>query len=350
VSNERINVVVVGYGFAGRSFHTYLVGLEPRLRLHGVCARDAEKRAKAATERGCKTYETVEAVLADPQVDLVVLATPHDTHAPLAIAALQAGKHVVTDKVMCLNSVECNAMISAADQAGKLLTVFHNRRWDGDFLTVQKLMADGQMGDVRWIEMSWQRYGVWGGWRATLEKGGGRTYDLGAHMLDQALLLFPEEVESVYTRMHRDWPSAPTESHATITLVFAGGRTIVIDVGSMTRWAKPRFHLVGPDATFIKYGEDPQEPAMVAGDIDTAREPEANFGKLYTGQTKTGHGATPVPTLPGRWRSFYENVADALVDNGQLTVTLPQMRRLMNVVDAVFESARTGAAVQLKQK
>jgi scyllo-inositol 2-dehydrogenase (NADP+) len=347
VPSSRPNVVVVGYGNAGRSFHSYLIGLEPRLRLHGICARDEAKRQQAAEQRKCRTYAAFDEVLADAAVDLVVLATPHDTHAPLAIAALDAGKHVVSDKVMCLNGAECDAMTAAAERSGKLLTVFHNRRWDGDFLTVQSLISENRLGDVRWIEMSWQRYGVWGGWRASVEKGGGRTYDLGPHLIDQALLLFPEPVESVHARMHRDWPDAPTESHCAVTLSFAGGRTIVIDVGSMTRWPKPRFHVVGTQATFVKYGEDPQEPAMIAGDIDAANEPEANFGKLYTGQTKTDHAATTVPTLPGRWRNFYENVADVLVNGAAPAVTLPQMRKLMTVMDAVFASARTGDVVQL---
>ena len=343
----RVNVVVIGYGFAGRSFHTYLVGLEPRLRLHGVCARDPEKRAKASLERQCKTYENVDDVLADKDVDLVVLATPHDTHAPLAIQALNAGKHVVSDKVMCLNGRECDAMIAAAERTGKLLTVFHNRRWDGDLLTVKHLMDTGKLGDVRWLEMSWQRYGVWGGWRSTIEKGGGRLYDLGAHMIDQALHLFPEPVESVHARVRREWEHAPTESAAMVTINFTTGRTAIIDTASMNRWSKPRWHVVGRDGTFVKWGEDPQEPAMIAGNIDSAKEPADKFGKLYTGQTKTGHEATTIETLPGRWRNFYENVADVLLNGATPAVTLPQMRKLMSVFDAIFESEKSGQVVKL---
>lgn len=345
---QHPNFVVIGYGFAGRSFHAYLLGLEPRLRLHGICARDVEKRAAAAKDHGCKTYATFEEVLADTEVDGVILATPHDTHAPLAIAALDAGKHVVSDKVMCLNIAECDAMTAASERSGKLLTVFHNRRWDGDYLTVRKLIADGTLGDVRWLETSWQRYGVWGGWRASIEKGGGRTYDLGAHMIDQTLMLFGNaDVASVHTRMHRDWTNAPTESHAMTTLAFADGRTAILDVGCMTRWPKPRWHVVGTEATFVKWGEDPQERAMIAGDIDAAVEPPEQFGKLYTGQTKTGHEATPIPTQAGRWRSYYENVADVLVNGAAPAVTLPQMRRLIRVIDTMFESSRTGQVVTL---
>ncbi len=283
----------------------------------------------------------------DSEVDGVILATPHDTHAPLAIAALDAGRHVVSDKVMCLNLTECDAMITAAERSGKLLTVFHNRRWDGDFLTVQKLMNENKLGDVRWVECSWQRYGVWGGWRASIEKGGGRTYDLGAHMLDQILTLFPAAVTSVLARMHRDWANAPTESHAMVTLTFADGRTVIVDVNCVTRWSKPRWHVVGSEATFVKWGEDPQEKVMIAGQIDTAVEPPENYGKLYTGHTKTGHDATVVPTLAGRWRNYYENLADVLTRGESPAVTLKQMRRLMTVLDATFASANTSEVVRL---
>src|SRR5581483_9961455 len=119
---HKPRVVVVGYGSAGRNFHCHLIRKSPGLELYGVAARDAETRAKAAAEQRCKTYDGIDAALADAEVDLIVLATPHDTHAPLAIAALNAGKHVVTDKVMCLSLAECDAMIAAAQKAKKLLT------------------------------------------------------------------------------------------------------------------------------------------------------------------------------------------------------------------------------------
>ncbi|HLL88682.1 MAG TPA: Gfo/Idh/MocA family oxidoreductase [Tepidisphaeraceae bacterium] len=350
--SRTFNVAVVGYGFAGRSFHSYLAPLAPGLNLYAIAVRDPAKQARARQERtGAIVVDSFEQVIADPAVDLVVLGTPHDTHAPLAVAALDAGKHVVTDKVMCLDLSECERMTAAARRNDRLLTVFHNRRWDGDFLTLQTLIAAGRLGEVRWVEMAWQKYGVWGGWRATIEKGGGRTFDLGAHLLDQLLLLFPEPVAHVYARMHRDWPGAPTESHATITLAFEGGRTAVCDVGSMTRWPKPRVHAIGTEATFVKHGVDPQEPAMIAGDIDAAREDPAAYGKLYTGHAKTGHEESPVPTTPGRWRCFYENVAQVLSTWGRPdavapAVTLDEMRRLMAVLDAAFESARTGLAVR----
>lgn len=342
MSNPR--TAVIGYGYAGRSFHSYLVGLTPGLTLHGISSRSAETRERIQKERGCKAYTSFEEVIADPDVDLVVLATPHDTHADLAVRALDAGKHVVTDKVMCLTLAECEQMIEAAERAGKLLSVFHNRRWDGDYLTVQKLMTEGELGNVRWIEMAWQNWGPPRNWRGTAAAGGGRFFDLGAHMMDQLLVLFPQPVQSVYCRMHHDFPNHDVESHVLIVVEFADGATGVIDASSMAAVSKPRFRVLGDQGTFVKYGVDPQEVAMRAGAIDGAYYDPATYGRLYDGTVERA-----IPTIPGRWRSYYENIADVLNQGAEPAVTLSEMRRLMTVLDAAQESAREGRVVTLTQ-
>lgn len=334
---------VIGYGFAGRSFHSYLISLTPGLILHGVASRDEDTRRRIVAERGCRAYADFEDVLADPDVDLVVLATPSSTHAPLAIAALEAGKNVVTDKVMCLNLAECDAMIDAANQSGKLLTVFQNRRWDGDFLTVKQAMTDGTLGDVRWVEMAWMGFGAWSGWRGKAEMGGGRFYDLGAHLIDQMAVLFPQPIESVFCRMRRDFPETNTDSEALIVVTFADGATGICDLSSLSAWSKPRFLVHGTHATLAKWGLDPQENAMKAGDIDAAREDPAAFAKLLS-----PGGETTLPTLSGRWRSFYENVAEVLAGRAEVEVTLPQARRVMTILDAALRSATTGEVVRVR--
>jgi len=329
--------VVIGYGYAGRSFHSYLIGLAPGLKLHGVCSRNPETRRKIVQERGCRAYESFEQVIEDPDVDLVVLATPHDTHAELAIRAMGAGKHVVTDKPMCTSLEECDRMIAASERNGVLLTVFQNRRWDGDFLTLRELLARGAIGRLRWLEMAWQTVGPPRGWRGQAEHGGGRLFDLGTHMLDQVLLLIPHAVRSVYCRMHHDFPEHDVDSHAMVVVAFDGGATAVVDAGGMHAIPKPRIHAFGSEGAFRKYGLDPQEAAMRAGDIDSAVEAEENYGLL-----KTKDEERTVPTRPGRWRSFYENVAEALAGRAEPAVSLPSVRRTMAVLDAAFRSAESG--------
>lgn len=337
-------MVVIGYGFAGRSFHSYLIGLAPGLTLHGIASRDAETRRKIEEERGCRAYESFEQVIADPDVDLVVIATPNSTHADLSVRALQAGKNVVTDKIMCLTLEECDRMIAAARENHVFLTAFQNRRRDGDFLTVQKLMEEGEagpLGVVRWVEMAWHGFGAWGRWRGQAAMGGGRFHDLGAHLVDQMTLLFPQPIESVYCRMHHDFPSVDVESEALLIITFEGGRTGVCDLSSRTAVSKPRFLLRGEKATLVKHGLDPQEAAMKAGDIDSAAEDPANYARLHDGKQEI-----VIPTLPGRWRDFYENVAAVLTEKAEPLVSLESLRRQMSVIDAAKRSAASGQAVR----
>ena len=249
---------------------------------------------------------------------------------------------MVSDKVMCLSLADCDRMIEAAKQNDRFLSVFQNRRWDGDFLTLQKLITDGDLGTVRWVEMAWQGFGAWGGWRGQTALGGGRFYDLGAHLVDQAIMLFPQPVETVYCRMHRDFPSADVESEALIIITFAGGGTAVCDLSSLTTISKPRFLAHGDQATFEKYGLDPQEAAMIAGDIDSATEPPASNGRIRSGD-KTEH---LVSTLPGRWRNYYENIADVLLHGAEPLVKLAEVRRAISVLEAARHSAETGTVVR----
>jgi scyllo-inositol 2-dehydrogenase (NADP+) len=315
------------------------------LVLHGVVSRQAETRARIAAEQGCKAYAGMEAALADADVDLVVLATPNSTHADLAVQALEAGKHVVTDKVMCLTLADCDRMIAAAERGGRMLSVFQNRRFDGDFLTVRKLIADGALGEVRWIEMAWQGFGPWGGWRAQAAMGGGKHFDLGAHLVDQLCLLVPEPVESVYCRMHHDYPHLDVESEALLVVTFRGGTTGVCDCSSLAAIRKPRFYVRGREGTFRKFGFDPQERAMAGGNIDAAVESPEDYGVLHDGKTER-----TIPTLPGRWRNYYENIAAVLREGAEPRVKLAEVRRAIAVLDAGVRSARQNQVVVMTDR
>ena len=335
--------VVIGYGNAGRYFHSYLVNLTPGLDLYGIASRNPNSRSQIVEELGCKVYDNYDSVFDDPEVDLVVLATPNSTHAELAIAALDGGKHVVTDKLMCLNLKECDRMIAAAEGSGKTLSVFQNRRWDGDFLTVKKLMAEGKLGDVRWLEMAWQRFGPPEGWRGQEAMGGGSFLDRGVHLFDQLLILLPQPITSVYFRRHNDFPDYDIDSHAMVVIGFEDGATALCDLSTTSAIEKPHFHLFGSKATFIKYGFDPQEDSMKAGDIDAALESEADYGRLNDGVEEI-----IVSTIAGRWRNYYENIADVLTNGAESEIKLSEARRVIALIDAALESARTNQVIQRK--
>lgn len=202
-----INTVVVGYGMAGKGFHCYLIQQNPKLTLYGVVIRKnispPELKGCCApfpfTMLGIRIFDSLEKALQDEKVQLIVIATPNHTHAEMAIQSLNAKKHVVVgnprmnlfthsiDKPAALCLRDFDKMVKTAEENGKHLFIFQNRRWDGDFLTVKKLMKEGKLGQVRWVEMSWQKPGLstklWK--NDDLKKGSGRFYDLGSHMIDQ---------------------------------------------------------------------------------------------------------------------------------------------------------------------
>ena len=339
--DRPIRAVVIGYGRWGRLAHATLIELAPQIELFGIMSGDAEKRAQIESAHGCRAYENFEQVLADSEVDLVVLATPSDTHKPLSIAALNAGKHVVTDKVMTLSLDDCDQMIQAARDNQRLLSVFQNRRRDGDFLTLQKSIADGDLGMVNWVEMAWQRWGGWSSWRGQVERGGGKFYDLGAHLVDQIQLLFPQAIESVYCRQHHDFPETNVDSECLFVITFEGGATGIIDVSSRDTLEKPRFRVHGERATWVKFGLDPQEDALMAGDINSAQEDPELYAHI-----KGPEIDERIPTIAGRWRDYYENIADALQNGATPIVTVDSARRTMMIIDAALKSSRSGEVVK----
>lgn len=337
-----VRAVVVGYGRAGKGFHAYLMSRTPGLRVHGVVSSREEARAAAKADLECQVYSTIEEALADPEVELMVIVTPNSTHADLAIHCLEAGKHVVTDKVFCLSLEEFDRMEAAAMASGKLLTCFQNRRFDGDYLTVRHLIESGRLGEVRWIELAWQGPRPMRGWRGETRFGGGRYYDLGAHLVDQICLFFPEKIESVYCRMQHDHAGTDTESEAFLVVQFAGGNTGIVDVSSRAFISKPRFYVRGSEATFEKYGLDPQEAAMMVGNIDSAQESPEHFGRL-----KSAEQDERITTRPGRWRNYYENIVNVIRQEEDPVVTLPELRRQITVLEAGLQSAHEERVIQL---
>ena len=346
-STDPVVAAVVGYGYAGRCFHSYLVRLaEPGLSLKGVVSSRPEAREAIAAE-GLRPWERFEEVLADDEVELVVLATPNDLHAPQAIAALEAGKHVVTDKPMSLDGAEADAMIAASRRAGRLLSVFQNRRWDGDYLTVRKLLAEGALGDLVYAQLAWGQYGAPRSWRGRAASGGGKFVDLGAHMIDQALLLAPGPLQRVYARLSDAGLDNDVEDHAHCVLSFGGGAEIHVVTSSIARIPMPRWYVLGTDGALTKEGLDPQEAAMVAGDIDSAREEDRLLWPRLSRHRDGRPLEEVLEPVAGRWRSYYENVAAAIRGREELAVTAESVRAVMDVIDAARESARSGRAVEI---
>ncbi|MGH2354443.1 MAG: Gfo/Idh/MocA family protein [Chloroflexota bacterium] len=347
-ANSPIRVGIVGYGSAGRRFHPYLIGRVPDLRLVAIASRSSERRAQAAQQHGVATFETVDEMLSGNQVDLVVVATPHDTHCDIACRVMDAGKHCVVEKIMALNAAEAVTMIRASRRSGVLLSVFQNRRWDWDFLTVKAAVEDGLIGAPFLFEIGRFGYRAQGGWRGDPAVGGGLLFDWGAHFIDQALLLVPDRVASVTCDLqYRGW-GAQIGSYARLLIRFAGGVLYSIEISNLSRYAKPHWVVLGERGSLVKTGFDPQEPAMLAGDIDAAAEDPANRARITT-EVSGFTTEMVVETVRSDWTNYYRNVADALLGRAELIVKPEQVARSMAVVDAAMQSARSGETVRLSE-
>jgi len=338
-----INVAVIGYGYAGKNFHAYLVGLAEGLHLYAISTRDPERqRAAMADHPEVVIYDSLDDVLADPKVDLVVLATPHDTHRDLAVRAMEAGKHVVTDKVMAMNAREAEDMIQASERSGVMLSVFHNRRWDWDYLTVKKVIADGLLGEPYLFQVGIMSYRGPRGWRGIKARSGGILYDWPAHFIDQALQLVPAEVESVFCETkRRDAWQTDIENYAKLLVRFSNDVLYQIEIGNLAAVPIPRWYVLGDKGGLIKYGLDPQEGPMREGRIDEAQEKPEDRARVvtYAGGERE---ELILDSVRGTWKSYYQNISDVLNKGAELAVQPAEVLRVMRVYDAAMESAASG--------
>ncbi|MBX6314656.1 MAG: Gfo/Idh/MocA family oxidoreductase [Isosphaeraceae bacterium] len=339
------NVVVVGYGLAGRVFHCPLIRRQPALRLYGVVARNPEVRAEAVATWGVQGLAHLDEALTDPRVDLVVIATPHDTHAELTVRTLQAGKHCVVDKVMALSEAEADRMIAARDAAGKMLSVFHNRRWDWDFLTLKEVLARGSIGRPLLFESAVCRFAAPRTWRGRAEAAGTILHDWGAHLVDQALQLGlgPCRRLSAWL-LPAPWPGVDSGGHGRIVLEF-DDCLFQAETSRVCRIDRPRWWVVGTTGGFVKDGLDPQEDALRAGDLDAASEPPAHRA-IVRSEADGSVVETTVETVRGSWDAYYANIADHLTAGAPLAVTAEDGREVVRLLDAAVRSAREHTLVE----
>ena len=343
-----IATVVVGYGLAGKAFHCPLIQRQPGLRLHGIVARDPNVRLQATSElgTGVRGYSHLDEALVDPDVQLAVIATPHDTHAELTVKTLEAGRHCVVDKVMALSTAEADAMIEARDRSGCLLSVFHNRRWDWDFLTVRDLIARGELGQPLVIESSVCRYAPPRTWRANLAAAGTILHDWGAHLVDQALHLGLGPCRRLSAWLtEAPWDGVDSGGHGRIVMEF-DGVLFQVESSRVCKLERPRWWIIGTRCGFVKRGIDPQEDALRAGDIDAASEPLEHQGVIRATSTDGALSENRVPTVRGHWDSYYRNIAEVIEGRAKLAVSAEEAREVVRVLDAAARSSREHQVIE----
>jgi predicted dehydrogenase len=308
-----LRIGLVGYGFAGRVLHAPLIAATPDLRLTAVATRSAGRRAEARQDLPTvKVVGTANEVLAE-RPDAVVIATPNATHVPLASAALRAGAAVVVDKPLAATAHEASELVELANACGRLLTVFHNRRWDGDFLTIRRLVAEGVLGDVVRFESRFERWRPVPkhGWRrrGEPEEAGGLLYDLGSHLIDQALQLFGPVVD-VYAEMDRR-PDDDVDTDSFLALSHRCGVRTHLWMSERAAQAGPRFRVLGATAAYTKFGMDVQESDLRSGHTPGGpawgEEESTRWGRLGTDEA-----SAPVRTERGDYPAFYRRLAMAL--------------------------------------
>lgn len=332
---DKLNVGIIGYGYASKTFHAPLINTTEGLHLSAISSSD-EHKVKLDFPH-LNVYDNPQALINDPSLDLIIIPTPNDTHYSLASQALAKGKHVVVDKPFTLTLEEAEKLTQQATMAGKLLSVFHNRRWDSGFLTVKKLLEDKTLGEVSAYEAHFDRYRpiVRQRWREDAGLGGGLWYDLAPHLLDQAICLFggPKAITAEIAQLR---PEAKNADYFH-TLLDYGHLKVILHASMLVASPTPIFTIYGTKGSYVKYGLDTQEDALKAGLLPTQTEnwgADPHDGEL-TLLSESGELTTALlPTQNGHYPDYYAQIYRAIAFGEENPVTGVQATMIMRLIEA----------------
>ncbi len=337
-----IDVGLIGFGLAGRAFHAQVIRALPGLRLAAILQRSGNEAAEKYPD--VRVVRSVEELLGIREIRLVVIATPNDTHAPLARACLEAGRDVVVDKPFATTLAEAEELVALAQKLGRLITVYQNRRYDGDFQAIRKIVAEGTLGTIVRFETNYDRYRPQlkvGAWRERVVPGAGILFDLAPHLIDHALVLFglPEAV-TADVRVER--AGALVDDAFDIMLHYPAGMRAVLRSTMLAAAQRPRFVLQGTCGAFFKQTFDPTEinlrNGVVAESGPWGAEPEEDWGVLTTVESGV-EVRRSVASVACDYRDYYANVRDAMLGEAELAVTPKDALNLMRVLEMARESS-----------
>ena len=344
------NLVVIGYGGMG-GWHVQHAQKSDVVNLLGIYDIDP-KKTTLARERGIFAYDSLEEVLADERVDLVTVAIPNDSHLGTVVAALKAGKNVICEKPVAMNSEELDQMIAAAEESGKKFAVHQNRRFDIDFLAMKQIKESGELGNIINIESRIHgSRGIPSDWRGEKEHGGGMVLDWGVHLIDQLLQIFDEKIEKVYCTLDHITNNEVDDGFK-LTIYFEGGKSAYIEVGTYNFIAMPRFFMRAEKGSAII--TDWREKCKVAkckywheSDVIPV-ETAAGLTKTMAPRDSVTMDEYELEKPVSDVHDYYRNFCAAIDGNATQLVTHPQMRRVMKVMEACFESDRLGRPVEFE--
>jgi predicted dehydrogenase len=345
-----VGVAVIGYGVAGRSFHSAVIEATQGLSLAAIVTSNAERASQAQAEHpGARIVSNAEELFKDPSgIDVAVIATPNRTHVPLALAALGAGMNVVIDKPMAPTSAEARQVVDEAERRKLILTVYHNRRFDGDFLTVQRLLNENALGEIHRFESRFERWRPIpkDSWRELADpaEAGGLLYDLGPHVIDQALVLFGP-VTDVYAEIDRRRKNVEVDDDVFVALTHASGVRSHLWLSVLAAQKGPRFRVLGDRAAYTKFGMDVQEDALRRGEIPGGEgwgvEPPDQWGMLGVGDD-----VHLVQSEPGAYQKFYTGLVAAISDGAPAPVDPRDAIETLEIIEAAQRSATERRVVQ----
>src|SRR5216684_3416421 len=351
-----LRVAIIGYGLAGSVFHAPLISSVPGMSVAAIVTGNPERQARAHRDYpAAAIISSADPLWHDPShYDLVVVAAPNRLHVPFGVAAMNAGLPVVIDKPIAASVADAEQLITTSERTGKLLTVFQNRRWDNDFLTVLHLLdADlDLLGPITRFESRFERYLATprpGAWRELPgeQEAGGLLFDLGSHLIDQALVLFGQPTQ-VYAEVEKRRPGALVDDDTFVALHFASGVYAHLWMSAVARIPGPRFRINGLLGTYEKWGLDPQEAAlrtgMRPGDPEWGLEPQEKWGRLST-DIGGIHIDGPVEMLPGAYEQYYALLREALVTGGPPPVDPRDTVTVLRIIEAAQQSGRSGTVV-----
>jgi scyllo-inositol 2-dehydrogenase (NADP+) len=344
-----IVTALLSYGMSGEVFHAPLIAAHPQFQLHTIVQRSSTH----ATQRypQVRVVDRVEKVFQDDAIELIVVNTPNDTHTDFVTRALEAGKHVIVEKPFTVTAAEADQLIALAKKKNKILTVFQNRRWDGGFLTVKKILGNNLIGKMVELEVHYDRFRNYiqpATWKEETGRGTGILYNLGSHMLDQIILLFgfPREIDA---RIGIQRPGGKVDDYYDIRLQYNGFH-IIVKSSYLVREQGPQYILHGTEGSFVKYGIDPQEQALkegkTPGTSGWGTEDKQYWGKLNT-SIQGIHVEGVIETLPGDYLAFYQNIYEVIRQNKPLAVKPEESREVIRLIELCYESNRTRQTVKL---
>ena len=333
---------IVGFGGMG-NWHRELIesGIE-NLEIAGMFDIK-EERQEAARELGYRAYESLDALLADETVDMILISTPNDCHKPIAVKAMEAGKNVVSEKPVTLSSEDLLEMIDASKRTGKIFTVHQNRRWDEDFLTVKKLYDENALGDVFNIESRVHgSRGIPGDWRGKKEHGGGMMLDWGVHIIDQMLLMVKEKITSIYCKVNHV-TNYEVDDGFTLILTFESGKTALLEVGTSNFIELPRWYMLGENGSvqiddFLLHGKIVRITGWDKNDAVPVKT-AAGLTKTMAPRTDDTIHTEPVVKVDSDIKDFYRNVMAAIEGREEQLIKHDELLRVMRVMETALRSA-----------